>query len=76
VEKLRKIISEQLGVDEGQITEGSHFKDDLNADPLSMADLVVNIEENYNIKIPPDELMKFNTVGDVANFLADNMTEV
>lgn len=76
MDKLRKIIAEQLGVDENQINEGSHFQDDLNADPLSMADLVVNIEEKYNIKIPQEELVKFATVGDVANFLADNMTEV
>lgn len=74
-EKLTKIIAEQLGVETDQITNDSHFQDDLNADPLSMADLVVNIEDQFKIKIPQEELLRFNTVGDVANFLADNMTE-
>jgi len=76
MDKLKKIIADQLGVEENQITESSHFKDDLNADPLSMADLVVNIESAFNIEIPQEELLKFKTVGDVINFLSDNMTEV
>ena len=75
-EKLKKIIAEQLGVETDKIADSSHFRDDLNADPLSMADLVVRIEDQFNIKISPEELVKFNTVGDIVNFLADNMTEV
>lgn len=75
-EKLKKIIAEQLGVETESVNENSHFQDDLNADPLSMADLVVNIEEQFNVKIPQEELRRFATVGDIANFLADNMTEV
>ena len=75
-EKLRKIIAEQLGVETESVNENSHFQDDLNADPLSMADLVVNIEDQFNVKIPQEELRRFATVGDIANFLADNMTEV
>ncbi len=75
-EKLRKIIAEQLGVEEGSVNETSHFQDDLNADPLSMADLVVTIEDQFNVKIPQEELRRFATVGDIANFLTDNMTEV
>ena len=75
-EKLRKIIAEQLGVEAEAVNENSHFQDDLNADPLSLADLVVNIEDQFNVKIPQEELKRFTTVGDIANFLADNMTEV
>ena len=75
-EKLKKIIAEQLGVEVETVNDNSHFQDDLNADPLSMADLVVNIEEQFNVKIPQEELRRFTTVGDIANFLADNMTEV
>lgn len=76
MDKLKKIIADQLGVESDQITEKSHFQDDLNADPLSMADLVVTIEDQFNVKIPQEELRHFTTVGDVANFLTDNMTEV
>lgn len=75
-ESLKNLIAEQLGVEVETITANSHFQDDLNADPLSMADLVVNIEEKFHVKVPQDELLKFATVGDVANFLTDNMAEV
>lgn len=75
MEALKQIIAEGLGVPEEQITPESHFQDDLNADPLSMADLVVSIEDHFKIKIPADELAKFTTVGDFANFLSDNMAE-
>jgi acyl carrier protein len=76
IEKLKTIIGEQLGVDPVTVTPESHFQDDLNADPLSIADLVVNIEEQFKLKIPQEELVKFQTVGDIANFLNDNMAEV
>lgn len=74
-EKLRKIIAEQLGVEIESVTQSAHFQDDLNADPLSLADLVITIEDQFNVKIPQEELMRFTTVGDIANFLTDNMTE-
>lgn len=76
LDSLKKLIAEQLGVESDQITTDSHFQDDLNADPLSLADLVVSIEEEFKIKIPQEELIKFNTVGDIVNFLTDNMAEV
>lgn len=75
-ETLKNLIAEQLGVELETITPNSHFQDDLNADPLSMADLVVSIEEKFNVKVPQEELIKFATVGDIANFLTDNMAEV
>ena len=76
LENLKKIIANQLGVEAETITLDSHFLDDLNADPLGMADLVVSIEDEFKIKIPQEEVIKFNTVGDVVNFLTDNMAEV
>lgn len=75
-EDLKNLIANQLGVEAETITPQSHFQDDLNADPLSMVDLVVSIEEHFKLKIPQDEVVKFDTVGDIANYLSDNITEV
>lgn len=75
-ETLKNLIAEQLGVELETINATSDFQNDLNADPLSMADLVVSIEEKFHVKVPQEELVKFATVGDIANFLTDNMAEV
>ncbi|MDP2671398.1 MAG: acyl carrier protein [bacterium] len=75
-EKIRKIVANHLGVDEAEISSESHLQDDLNSDPLSMADLVVSLEDEFNVKISPEENGKFNTVGDIEIFIADQIGEV
>lgn len=74
-DKLRKIISNNLGVPEEEIHSSSHLQDDLNADPLSISDLIISIEDNFDIKIPKEEIIKFNTVADIENFLLDTQVE-
>ena len=69
--RLKKLISTKLGVDETEITSKSHLQKDLNADPLSIADLIVGVEENFNIKIPNDVAAKILTVEDILNFITD-----
>ena len=69
--KLKKIIAAQLGIDELEITEDSHLQDDLNADPISIADLIVEIEGEVHIKIPQNQAADFNTVGDILSFILD-----
>ena len=69
--KLKKIIAAQLGIDELEITEDSHLQDDLNADPISIADLIVEIEGEFHIKIPQNQAADFNTVGDILSFILD-----
>ena len=49
--KLKKLISADLGVDESEISEESHLQEDLNADPLSIADLIVKLEKEFGITI-------------------------
>ena len=50
--KVKKIIAEQLGVDEGEITNESHFIDDLGADSLDIVELIMELEEEFDISIP------------------------
>ncbi len=75
-EKIRQIVANHLGVDENEINENSHLQDDLNADRLSTADLIVAIEDEFKITIPQEENSKFNTIGDIANFVSDQIGDV
>ena len=61
--------SEELGVNEDEITETTSFKEDLGADSLDLFELVTNLEEEYNIEIPAEELEKLTTVGKVIDYL-------
>lgn len=75
-EKVRKIVSEYLGVPEDEVKVGSYLQDDLNSDPLSLADLVITLEGEFKIEIPPEESQKFEKVEDIVNFIADKIGEV
>ena len=69
LEKIKEIVSENLGVDSAQITEGSSFKDDLGADSLDLFEMVMALEDEYEIEIPTEELEKIATVGDVVEYI-------
>jgi acyl carrier protein len=70
-EKVKKIIEEQLGVESDKIQENASFIDDLGADSLDIVELVMAMEEEYDIEIPDEDAEKLKTVGDVANYLKD-----
>lgn len=72
LEKMKKIIAEQLGVSEEEITESTSFTDDLNADSLDLFELVSTLEDEYGIEIPSEELEKLKTVGDVMGYLKEH----
>ena len=67
--KIKKIIVDQLGVDESKITENSSFVDDLGADSLDIVELVMGFESVFNISIPDEDAEKIGTVGDAINYL-------
>lgn len=69
LERIKEIVSENLGVDSVQITEGSSFKDDLGADSLDLFEMVMALEDEYEIEIPTEELEKIATVGDVVEYI-------
>ncbi len=72
MDKIKKIISEQLGVDEGEVTNESHFIDDLGADSLDTVELVMALEEEFGIEIPDEDAEKIQTVGDVSKYIDEH----
>ena len=62
-------------MDADSITESSNFKDDLGADSLDLYELIMALEEEYDVEIPTDDLENIATVGDVINFLKEKGIE-
>lgn len=75
LEKMKEIIAEQLSVSEDEVTLEASFKDDLDADSLDLFELVMALEEEYDVEIPSDDLTELNTVEDVINYLKDKGVE-
>ena len=71
-EKLKKIIVEQLGVEEERVTEEATFVDDLSADSLDIVELIMAVEEEFEMEIPDGDAEKIVTVGDVVNYIMNN----
>ena len=71
-EKLKKIIVEQLGVNEENVKEEATFVDDLSADSLDIVELVMNIEEEFEMEIPDGDADKIVTVGDVVEYIKEH----
>jgi acyl carrier protein len=69
LEKIKEMVAEQLNVDAAELTETTSFKDDLGADSLDLFELVTNLEDEYEIEIPSEELENLTTVGAVAEYL-------
>ena len=69
LEKIKEMVAEQLNVDAADITEETSFKEDLGADSLDLFELVSNLEDEYEIEIPSEELEKITTVGALVDFL-------
>ena len=65
LEKMKKILSEQLDIDENEITPESRFKEDLDADSLDLFELLTTLEEQYDIEIPAEDMEGLTTVGKV-----------
>ena len=68
-EKVRQIIVEQLGVDEGEVTASASFQDDLGADSLDIVELVMAFEEAFEIEIPDEDAEKIKTVKDAIDYV-------
>lgn len=71
LERMREMIAEQLNCEAETITADTSFKDDLGADSLDLFELVMALEDEYNLEIPAEELNDLNTVGDVIEYLKD-----
>ncbi|MGG5252981.1 acyl carrier protein [Neobacillus sp. SM06] len=69
LERVTKIIVDRLGVDESQVTPEASFKDDLGADSLDVVELVMELEDEFDMEISDDDAEKITTVGDAVNYI-------
>ena len=69
LEKMRRMIAQQLGVEESSINPETSFKEDLGADSLDLFELVMNLEEEYDIEIQSEDLAELTKVSDVIDYL-------
>jgi len=68
---LKSLIVEQLGVDEDRVKEEASFIDDLGADSLDIVELIMTMEEKFDVEIPDEEAEKLKTVGDVMTYMKE-----
>lgn len=73
-EKIKEIIVEQLGVEEDAITLSTHLMKDLEADSLDAVEIIMAIEDEYDIEIPDDEAEKFQLIGDIVKYIEEHVT--
>ena len=71
-EKIKKVIVEQLGVVDTSVTSEASFIDDLGADSLDIVELIMALEEEFDMEIPDADAEKIVTVGDVTDYIKDN----
>ncbi len=74
-DRVKKIISNQLGIEEDTIEMGSSFVDDLGADSLDTVEMVMAFEEEFGAEIPDKDVEKIKTVGDAVKFLYEKVGE-
>ena len=73
--KVTDIVSEQMGVDKGEITRETSFINDLNADSLDTVELVMEFEDEFDMSIPDEEAEKIQTVGAAIDYITKIMNE-
>lgn len=69
LDDIKAVVVDQLGVNADEVKEGSKFVEDLGADSLDVVELVMALEEKFDIEIPDDEAEKIRTVQDVVNYI-------
>ena len=74
-DKLKEIIMDQLDVEEDEVTMDANIQEDLDADSLDMVDLVMSVEEEFDLKIEDEEVEKIKTVGDIVSFIEAHTAE-
>ena len=74
-EKVKKIVVEQLGVAEDQVSEEARFIEDLGADSLDLVELVMALEEEFGAEIPDDAAEKLTTVGSAIDYIESKQAE-
>lgn len=70
LEKVKNIVVDRLGVEANDVTLQASFKEDLGADSLDVVELVMELEDEFDMEISDEDAEKINTVGDVVNYIA------
>ena len=69
LEKMKEMVADQLNVDAAEITAETSFKDDLGADSLDVVDLLMSIEDEFEVEIPDEEVENIKTVGALVEYI-------
>lgn len=70
--RITKIVVDRLGVEESEVKPEASFKEDLGADSLDVVELVMELEDEFDMEISDEDAEKITTVGDVVNYIKDN----
>ena len=71
--RVKKIIVEQLGVEEEEVVPTASFVEDLNADSLDLVELIMSLEEEFNLEISDEDAEKIHTVGDALEYVQEHL---
>lgn len=72
-EKVKKMLADQLDADEAELTMETNIAKDLDADSLDVVELLMTIEDEFNIEIPDEEIENIKTIGDLTEYIQSNM---
>jgi acyl carrier protein len=71
-ERIREVLAERLSVDESDVTEEANFQEDLGADSLDLVEMIMELEDQFGIKIPDDDAQKIQTVGQAVEYVTSH----
>ena len=71
-ERVKEVLTEQLGVEENEITEDASFQEDLDADSLDLVELIMSLEEEFGTEISDEDAEKIRTVQDAADYIEEH----